>query len=66
MDDETFAAGCGGVILGILCVVCWIVHIVRCYLLAEWWFLIWGSVIFPVGIVHGGWFLFRQIVLGGV
>ena len=66
MDDDAALAGCVGYVLGVLAFLLLAVHIIRCYLTAQWWFLIWGTIIFPAGIIHGGWFLCQQMFFGGV
>lgn len=48
-----------GWVLGALCFVAWLTHVVICFQENHWGFLIAGAIFFPIGIVHGvgRWFL---------
>ncbi len=47
----------GAVLIGLalICVVAWITHLVTCFTLGLWGFLIAGAIFFPIGVAHGVW-----------
>ena len=47
--------GEGGIdaIIGLICLVAWLTHLVVCFQGNRWGFLIAGALFFPIGIIHG-------------
>jgi len=48
MDDGLF-----GLIIFFVCVAAWLTHVITCFGIAAWGFLIAGAIFFPVAIIHG-------------
>jgi hypothetical protein len=45
--------------IGIMCFFAWLTHVLTCFSLGLWGFLIAGALFFPIGILHGFYLWFK-------
>ncbi len=50
--------GIFGLLLIVWMVAAWFTHVITCFAIGSWGFLIAGAVMFPVAIAHGTWLWF--------
>ena len=60
MDSDEFGIWFGFALI-LISIAAWVTHVVVCLKAGLWGFLIAGSILFPIGIIHGaglwfGWF----------
>jgi hypothetical protein len=53
--ETTFAGGCffASIALVIAVIAGWVEHLIICFTIGKWGFLIAGAIFFPIGVVHG-------------
>ena len=39
-------------------VIAWFTHVITCFTIGAWGFLIAGAILFPIAIIHGTWVWF--------
>lgn len=49
----TIIGGLVGVGIPVAAVIAWITHVVVCIKAASWILLLFGCIVFPVGVIHG-------------
>jgi len=58
MSDESWIASLGGA-LGLWAVASWLTHIIFCFSVGKWGFLIAGAIFFPIALAHGTYLWFN-------
>lgn len=43
----------GETILYLILFLAWVTHVITCFIVASWGFLIAGAIMFPIAILHG-------------